>query len=477
MLSSIKIKNKSRNNNNLLLLFTEPIKNEKKNNLRTFSTGINKNLTALNLKRRKKKPFIINKKEFYKKKLKTLLINIENNENKNVFKNKKLIFEKINQDKEKIPKIKSQEQFNYYLINDFKDNEPAKNEIKKSLKNKKIDEEFEIYKSFIQEKRYYHNVSLIREYQNKYHFKTENSHSLNIQNLNRLKVKRKSKKKLTYHKPIIFNSDIYQKYSKNKEKELHHNINDSNKTMISIKKDRKSVMFFRKPLSKDVKDFVRMISSSRDQSSTDKNNSNKKITEKRSSKKLINRNISIPNKSYTNKYPNRSISNNLNENEQIYAEQIKEYNNYIKKVYNLKSKNYIDKIKKIELEKNKIREINGDNEWSDTKKIKLVKLNEDRLLLEVKRKNAFIDSFGMAAKNINDNEDDVDEDNYRGIKNYHLNMGLGAAYLYSLKYKLEPRYILNNFKRKTIERYKGNKGIFFGPKAGEIERLKKMYKK
>ena len=40
-------------------------------------------------------------------------------EKKEIFKDKKYLFDKINLNKEKIPKIKSQEQFNYYLINEF----------------------------------------------------------------------------------------------------------------------------------------------------------------------------------------------------------------------------------------------------------------------------------------------------------------------------------------------------------------------
>ena len=140
----------------------------------------------------------------------------------------------------------------------------------------------------------------------------------------------------------------------------------------------------------------------------------------------------------------------------------------------MKSKIFVEKIKKIETEKNKLKE---ENEYSDDKKLKLVTLNEDKLLLEVRRKNAFIDSFCLVGQNINDKEDDIDEDNYKGIKNYHLNMGMGATYMHNLKYKIEPRYILKNFKKKTIDKYKGNKGIYFGPNNKDIEYLKTLYKK
>jgi hypothetical protein len=299
MLTSYKYKKRSRNNNNnnLLLFFTESNTKDKKNDTKTLSNIFNKNQTVCSLKKSNKRPNNKNKKELYKKKLKSLLINIEKNEKKNIFKNKNYLFEKLSHDKEKIPKIKSQEQFNYYLINDFKENEPAINEIKKSLKNKKIDEEFEIYKSFVQEKQYYNNISLIKEYRrNKYQLKTESNLSINNNNNNNNKIQikheRKSKKKLTYHKPVVFNNSIYQKYYKNKEKEIHHNhnINDSNKTMIKVRNKRKSVIF--QPLYKNSKDFLQLISTKNQSNNNNDNianisnsNSNIKSTEKKIQKK------------------------------------------------------------------------------------------------------------------------------------------------------------------------------------------------
>ena len=468
IISSYKLKNKSRNNNTLLLL-TEPNLKDRKNDIKSlFNTSktikLNKKYTHYILNN-SNKTTIKNKKDFFKKKLKSLLINLENNENKEIFKDKKLyLFDKINLNKEKIPKIKSQEQFNYYLINDFKENEPPKNEIKKSLKNKKIDEEFDIYKSFIQEKKCYNNVSLIKEYKKKENI-TDNNSAINTNNNINITTsyQRKNKKKLTYYKPVVFYNDIYKNYYKSKEKDNQNHFNESNKTNIIVKKPRKSVIF-QKNLSKDVKELFQINSPKKKQSTH----------EKRGSYNTFNNNISISNYSYSNKNQSKKHSFFFNKNEQSYIEQKKEYNKYLKKVRHLKSKIFVEKIKKIETEKNKLKE---ENEYPDDKKLKLLTLNEDKLLLEVRRKNAFIDSFCLVGQNINDKEDDIDEDNYKGIKNYHLNMGMGATYMYSLKYKIEPRYILKNFKKKTIDKYKGNKGIYFGPNNKDIEYLKTMYKK
>ena len=97
-------------------------------------------------------------------------------------------------------------------------------------------------------------------------------------------------------------------------------------------------------------------------------------------------------------------------------------------------------------------------------------LDEDGLLLEIKRRNIFLDSFGIAGKNINSKEDDVDEDNFKGIKTYHVNFGMGATYL-TTKMKIDPKYILTLFTNKTIDQYKANSGIYFGPKK-IIEKMK-----
>ena len=133
-------------------------------------------------------------------------------------------------------------------------------------------------------------------------------------------------------------------------------------------------------------------------------------------------------------------------------------------------------MEKLEIEKNKLKEEKENNNGKE-KKLKLTEFNEEKLLLEIRKKNILIDSFGIEGNNIHNKEDDIDEDNFKGIKNYHLNMGMGATYMHNLKSKLEPRYILKNFQKKTLEKYKGNKGIYFGPNNKEIERLKQLYKK
>ena len=69
------------------------------------------------------------------------------------------------------------------------------------------------------------------------------------------------------------------------------------------------------------------------------------------------------------------------------------------------------------------------------------------MILEIKKKNVFLNSFGIIGKKNNGKNDDVDPENLKDVKNYHLNMGLGALYMQNLKFRIEPSYIKKNFKK------------------------------
>ena len=462
---SFNSKNKSRNNKHNLYLPTDSNLKDN-NNIRTFYN------TSNNIKAHKKPSLFLNnfkkkaikiKKDLFKKKIKEIFKNIENNENKSIFKNKEYLFEEISHDKEKVPKVKTQEQLNYYLINDFKEKEPMKIEIKKSKKNGKIDEEFDIYKAYLREKQYHKNIFLIKEYKRKNEIKIDNkieksdnkiikidnkyekSDSLNINEKKNMKViyKRKSKKKMTCYRPVVFYNDIYKNYYKNKEKENCENFfNKSNNNNHSFHRYDTRI----KTPSKKSREIFHFNSPKKRKSSVKDTN-------------IYNHSLS---KDSNNNIFTMNNIKHFSKNENIYKEEKKKYNKYLKKLGKIRSKVYLEKIKKLEMEENNLKDDNKNNEWTEEKKIKLTELNEERLLIEIKKKNIFLDSFGIAGKNINDKEDDIDEDNFKGLKNYHMNIGMGSKYMNNLKLKIEPRYILKHFKKKTIEKYKGNKGIFFG---------------
>ena len=465
-------RNKSRNNKNNLLLLTE-------SNIKNNNSKVNFFFkTSNNIRAKKNVPLFLNnsqkkaiklKKDLFKKKMKELFKKIEENENKSVFKNKEYLFEQISHDKEKTPKVKTQEQLNYYLINDFKENEPMKIEISKSKKYRKMDEEFDIYKANLKVKQYLKNISLIKEYKKKNEIKVtkvdtsdkndkidniDNSESLkdNSKKIVRVNFKRKSKKKMTSYRPVVFYNDIYKNYYRNKERDnLENNSNENYKSKIHAHYSHKNINF--KSPSKNSREIFQLSPSKK---------------RKHSNTLINNLNINISNFLQNNHLP---INNKINlqyssKNENLYKEEKKKYNIYLKKIKNLRANNYVEQIKKLESEETKLKEFNKTNDYVEEKN---VKLDLERLLLEIKKKNIFLDSFGLAGKNINDNDDDIDEDNFSGLKNYHINLGMGATYMHNLKLKIEPRYILKHFKKKTIDKYKGNRGIFLGPHNNRFE--------
>jgi hypothetical protein len=108
------------------------------------------------------------------------------------------------------------------------------------------------------------------------------------------------------------------------------------------------------------------------------------------------------------------------------------------------------------------------SEGDNNRKTRLIKLDENKLVLEIKKeKNKTVkNSFGIRSRNNDDNE--LNFDSYKDVKKFHIDMGIGALYMYNIKTKIEPSYIKKEFRKKTMEKYKGNKGVFFGTKFKEI---------
>ena len=462
ILSSYNLKYKSRNNSNNLLFLTDTTLKDINHNIKTFNKTFYQDIKRKNLFSKNIKKVSNNtKKDFYKKKIKKLLLNIEDNEKKSIFKNKEDIFNQTSLcNKEIIPVVRTQEELNYYLINDFKENLPLKLEISKSLKNRRMDEQFEEYKTLIREKRYRKHVNVIKEYRKKIEIKMDRKSSLNKSNSSKEKGKenekekekekdltpkyiRKSKKRMTCFCPEVSNNEIYKKYYKNKK-----TINEK-KTKIKIHYSQKNNAFHNISPKKTKEIFNFNSPKKRNESELTIIKKNKKsgtiISYKSSHIKL-------------NKIANISFKN-----EKDYEELKKKHKKFIKILRKLRAKNYVEQIKKLEVEENKLNEEKENSNKNKYKKIKLSELNEEKLKLKIKKNNIFLNSFGIAGKNINNKEDDIDEDNFKSLKNYHFNLGMGATYMNNLKLKIEPRYILKYFQNKTIDKYKRNKGIFFGP--------------
>ena len=463
-----KHKNISRNNNTKLLILSDL--DEKSNHKKNYcNTTYNKNsiknvdLNFNNFTNINKKKI---KKNIYKKKLKELFEKINNENNNNKFlKNKTYMFERVTIDKIKIPKIKTQQKLNNYLIYDFKETETPMTIINRSIKNRIIYDEFELFNSLLKERKYNHKYA-IKEYKSKYNKKKENnSFSINsyINNSNvGKKFERSNKRKLSCYNPVIIYNEIYKNYYKQKTRDNDLLFDYNNKTNNKKDKDNKST-----------KNFVFKTTFSHN-SHNSKENINRSPLRKRTEQqsfsynKNINQSINLRLNNFLDKNNYKKYKKNIklsyrgNYFERLYDEHINEYNNYVKKSQELRAITYVEEMAKIEREKEELEK--ESTEWEDNKRLKFLALNENRLNLEIKKRNVFLDSFGIIGKKNNGKNDDVDSENYKDVKNYHMNMGMGALYMHNLKFRIEPRYIKKDFKKKTIDKYKSNRGVYFGPK-------------
>ena len=479
-------KNNSRNDKTKLLLLndsnSDEISNPKKNyNKTTYNKKLIKNadLFFKNMSNRKKNKI---KKNIYKKKLKELFEKINNENNDKNFKNKTYLFDHGILNKIKIPKIKTQQRLNNYLIYDFKETETPMTIINRSIKNRIIYDEYELFKSLLQEKKCNRNYKFTKEYKSKYDQydkKNEYSYSINSYSNNSnvgKKFERPNKRRLSCYNPVVIYNELYKSYYKQKTKDNDILLFDfSNKANNKKDLDLKSTkdIIYQTSLSNNSKESISR-SPLRKKSEQQKSFSYNKNLSQNINLRLTNF-LDKNNKNYQLKYRNHiKLSNRGNYFERLYKEHKNEYNHYVKKSQELRSMTYAEEISKIEREKEEL--MKESTEWEDNKRLKFLTLNENRLILEIKKKNVFLNSFGIIGKKNNGKNDDVDTENYKDVKNYHMNMGLGALYMQNLKFRIEPSYIKKNFKKKTVDKYKSNRGVFFGPRTiEETEDLKKRY--
>ena len=477
-----KNKNKSRNNETKLLLLYDSNSDKKPNLKKNYNnTTYNKKLIQNvdiyfnNIQNKNKKKI---KKNIYKKKLKELFETINNENNNKIFKNKSYIFDRGALDKIKIPKIKTQQRLNNYLIYDFKENETPMTIINRSIKNRIIYDEYELFKSLLKEKKGSRNYKFAKDYKSKYSTKNENSSLINSYNNNSnigKKFERTNKRKMSCYNPVIIYNEMYKSYYKQKTKDNDILLDSSNKTNNKKNLDLKSTknVTYQTSLSNNIKENINR-SPLRKKSEQQKSFSYNSNTNQNINLRLTNF-LDKYNKNYQLKYKKQvKLSNRGNYFERLYKEHKNEYNHYVKKSQELRAMTYSEEISKIEREKEDL--MKESTEWEDNKRLKLLALNENRLILEIKKRNVFLNSFGIIGKKNNGKNDDADSENLKAVKNYYMNMGLGALYLQNLKFRIEPRYIKKDFKKKTIDKYKSNRGVFFGPRIiEESEDIKKRY--
>jgi len=517
IISSYNTKKKSRNSKPNLILLTESNSNEKTNITKNINVTTNTN-TSNNSKLSKNLEHIFSnitnknskriKKNYFKKKLKELFdsIKLENIDYKKIiFQNKRNLLDRIKYDKIKIPRIKTQIGLNNYLINDFKEYEAPFYEISRSLKNRLIYDEFKFHRTLLQEKKVLYNLYNPKDSRPKYSINNDNNVSFNNESNNSNLIKpyiRKNKKRFTTYNPVVMYKNLYKNMhlKKANEKNFNENSKSNNKN-----RSRKSFLFQTSLLSSHSKEIYPINSSARFIIEFQKSLSSQKQKEKypihsvkfnlekekdsslspfQKDSQPVPSSIRLESdirKSYSHNMPNSDSDTNLN----ISNFFNKNKNHRIKKNYKLTFKarysnesssrymnefnDYLSKAQKLKKEC---------PESDNNRKTRLIKLDENKLVLEIKKKKnkTVNNSFGVRGRNNDD--DDLNFESYKDVKKFHIDMGMGAFYMNNLKMKIEPRYIKKEFKKKTIQKYKGNKGVFFGTKFREKveDSIKKKYK-
>ena len=510
-------KNKSRNNKTNLMLLTESNSNEKTNNAKNINTTNNTNTSNnskfnsnlghifSNITNKKTKKI---KKNYFKKKLKELFdsIKIENIDNKKIiFQNKRDLLDRIKYDKIKIPRIKTQIGLNNYLINDFKESEAPFYEISRSLKNRLVYDEYKFLKTLLQEQKCLYNLYNPKDYRPKYSIKNDNNSSFNNESNSNNLIKpyiRKNKKRFTTYNPVVIYKNLYKNMHIRKSNEKI--FNENNKTNYSNKGKRKSFLFQTSLLSSHSKEKYPIISSNRFitefQNSLSSQKYKKKYSihsvrfnlekEKDSSLSSPPKDI-LPFSSSIRLQSNlrKSFSHNINNSNSDTKLNISNYynkskNNRIKKNYKLTFKErysnesnirYINELNNYLAKAQKLKKEHSEG---DNRKARLIKLDENKLILEIKKKKkknkTVMDSFGV--KRRNNDDDELNFESYKDAKKFHIDMGMGSFYMNNLKMKIVPRYIKKEFKKETTEKYKGNNGIFFGTEEKIEDLIKKKYK-
>ena len=355
-----------------------------------------------------------------------------------------------------VPKIKSQMQFNRYLINDFKENDSEQDYIKRSKKYQKINEDFdeltlmkqikEVAKNGIteniEEEDYPKNEpdylespdsDMKSNNSNNKYFHSRNSSVFNVNDILKKNSFYDSKIRRLYTEKIKIN-DTQNSLNKRMSNKINpNNNNTTERTKVSEKENS-------------------FIEEKEKENINDNNNKSAGI------KYLIgiknkNKNIEIRPK----KKKLTSIDK-YNFSKRLYNAQMKEYNRYVKKKQYMRGKNFSKQIALINKEKEKLGIVNKDNEETNTER-GLPKLIIPNLLFHIEYSDIFKNSFNTF-RVFEEGDQDLDLDDLNKIKNsikdYEMEM------IKVLKKNNNLNYIKKRFNKTTVGKFQSTKGIYFG---------------
>ena len=376
-----------------------------------------------------------------------------------------------------IPYIKNRAQLNKYLINDFKENESYQDYIKRSLKYKRINENYEIAQMMKKETNQFFSLNQIPSPVTEYRTEKENS-SRNKSLVNSLNNSFKYKKKRTFNimtpqfggkalkrKSILSDKNITDVNSRkninNKTKYFSTTLisNYHNKlSNIKKKKSKKYILLFNKEeKQKDSNDNDSYLDNDFI-SERPKKNFFKRNTETFSSEKALikaknsfihkHKKQPLRHKKQLLLYDKYTLSNDM------YNEQKKYFEDYLMNKRIIRSKNFAEQMSNLAKEK-ELYVVNVEENGH------LPKLKEGSLIYQMKLKSLFKNSFNPMT-NFKEGDDDLDLDNLKKIK--HSVMETEIEMFTSLKNEINPKYIKSSFNKTTIGKYHSTRGVYFGSK-------------
>ena len=367
-----------------------------------------------------------------------------------------------------VPKIKSQMQFNRYLINDFKENDSEMDFIKRSKKYQKINEDYEELVLMKQIKEVAKNgisENVVDDYQKNEQdifdtpdsdLKSNNSfkHYLS-KDVSEFKVGNVSQKnnKLNLNLRRMYTEKIklkeiqnILKKTENKKQGINQNNTQNNTNNTNITSNNNFTA--RTKVSEKENSFNEEKEYNNDINKSPgikfligiKNNNNRHNEIRTKSKKIT--------KSF-DKY---------NFSERLYFSHMKEFNRYMRKKQYMRGKNFSKQIALINKEKEKLGIIDTQNEETNTER-GLPKLIIPNLLFHIEYKDIFKNSFNTL-RVFEEGDQDLDLDDLnkikQSIKDYEMEM------IKVLKKNNNLNYIKKRFNKTTVGKFQSTKGIYFG---------------
>ena len=381
-----------------------------------------------------------------------------------------------------IPNLKNRLQLNKYLINDFKENDSYQEYIKRSLKYRNINEQFDMTRSLqkLTNQNSFYNGFQKEDNENDKEIEKFKSRKNTSPTSYSVRTKKKSSSNFLSKKTKSGTNNFKSKNFFINNTYSPTNNNNENKDKENQKKRDVSKYYYSNiiiPFKSNYFDSKTKSSSKRNLYSnrTEEKDNNSYLGEEmltdRQNKKLEKKNINNFSEkamliktriNLSNYYKQKKqvpkkkliIFDKFNISNNLYNEQKKYFNEYLMNKRVNRSKNFSIQMSNLAKEKD-VYNINLEETGH------LPRLKEGSLIYEMKFKNLFKNSFNPMAK-FKEGDDDLDLDNLKKIKASILETEIEM--FSSLKNEINPKYIKNIFNKTTIGKYHSTRGVYFGSK-------------